>query len=870
MKKLVVFLVMAVMMFSLVGTAFAADFADVKDLDQNAQASIAKLTALNVIEGYPDGSFKPGNTITRAEFAKIAIVLGGLEKSADVLKNSSTKFKDVAAGQWYTGWINLAESQGYVKGYPDGTFRPNAPISYNEVITVFLRVLGYNDNLPGPWPVDYIAKAGALGVTEDITFDAKAAATRVDVVVMANAALDCDVVKWNADEENFVDKSENKTTLLKQNFDTAVNEDYRVTSVTHDDGVWSINVNGTDEAGLNGSLDIAESCIIANGSLPIDLGGKIVDFLYNADDKKIVYLEVTSTTVTADGEDWSYNAGKKEFKIDDVKYDAADYFIGDPYNRAFEEDEDGDLVPVGAAGYDGNAYYRASINSDKEVYMVAKVNAGTPAIVEAFEDGELTVKDEGTYGAYDDIEGIDFEEDTVLIKKDGAFVSPDELKANHVIYVTANSYGYDYYIEVAGTINKTGTLDAVKTDGGNAKSVRIDGTWYDVAAYNLLSNDEGENFNETITAANLDDSDDETITYFLNKSNQVCFIITGEVGEGSKIYGVVIDLGYKIAKDKGVTKNMINEITVLKADGTEVTFKVDTGEVELYDEAGGLDCDEFIKFSVNEDNEIDSLAILAQLDGHNVVDPEGSANDFIGNIKDGDDDNNRLKFNNTWYSLNDSTVIFNAGEAIDDDAAVINNDDLIDWAAELTDPGVTAYVQYTGTKVEYIYVNADVTSATSVDYALVLDKYTKGGKTWVEVDVNGKTENYEVKSGSPELNYIYDYSISSNKFSVSEGDVAFNPESVVEGTYHQVAEVDRVGNGVRLEDGTWLYADKDTVIYDYTDYYATNDDPVYASSVKAISKGDYIVYMGEANGVDMFVIVTNITAEDVVPAPEEE
>ncbi len=69
----------------------------------------------------------------------------------------------------------MAAAQGYVKGDPEGSFRPDDRITQSEVITVLLRILGYNDNLPGDWPSDYIAKAANLGVLDNITFNSNAA-----------------------------------------------------------------------------------------------------------------------------------------------------------------------------------------------------------------------------------------------------------------------------------------------------------------------------------------------------------------------------------------------------------------------------------------------------------------------------------------------------------------------------------------------------------------------------------------------------------------------------------------------------------------------------------------------------------------------
>ncbi|MCR6545412.1 S-layer homology domain-containing protein [Dehalobacterium formicoaceticum] len=861
-KKLLTALLVLAMLFSFGTAAFAATFSDIADLSKDTQASIAKLNALNIINGYPDGTFKPANNITRAEFAKIACIAGGMGTSAEMLQGTASRFSDVAASQWYTGYINLANSQNWVKGYPDGTFRPNNQISYAEVITVLVRILGYNDNLPGPWPVDYIAKAGALDITKNVSFNANAPATRADVAVMADETLDATIVKWDNDTQDFEKKEDrkgNEITLLDDAFDTAVNEDYWVTDSEYDNGVWSIKVKATDEDedALDGKwLDLNANWMASDASLANGLGDKIVDILYDSDEEEVLYTEVLSTRVTVDGEDWEYDKNKEEFKIDGTKYDKADYFTGNEYGE------------TGATAYDDDGYYRAYVNEDKEVYKVSRRNEKTPAIVEEF-DGELTLKDPGDFGDNDQAEKIDFKDDTVLVEKGGAFVEPKALAENDVIYVTEDLYGYDYYIEVAGSVNKTGKLDSYKTNNGNVTSVRIDGTSYDVAEYDLLSDNEGKDFNKAITEKNIEDFDGKTITYFLNKANQVCIIITGEAGEGSnRIYGVITDLGYRYGNPA-----KINEIKVLKADGKETTYDVDTDEVEIYEDE--LNIDEFIKFAVNADNDIDSLTVLAQLNDDEVIVPTTAGKDpdfddyidtdndeYVGDLTDGNSDNNRIRFEGKWLTLDDKTVVFNAGRFIDDDAEVIDNDDLVDWAEDLTG-AVTVYVEYSNSKVEYVYLNDDVTSATAVDYALVLDNYKKSGKDWVEIDVKGTAQNYEVKNNIPVEYAIYDYSISSNKFSVKNTDMVFDPEDVTAGSYYEVEDVDRSGNAIKM-DGEWFYGDADTIIYDYTDYYDDGDDPLYASSVRAISKGDLVFAImddKDPDVVNLFVIVTGVDAE---------
>lgn len=96
---------------------------------------ISTLSNGNIVEGYPDGSFKPKKSITRAELATIA-------SKFDKLDNSETKsFHDIE-GHWAAKYINSAAEKGWIKGYADGTFRPDQYITRAEFVTMVNNVLG--------------------------------------------------------------------------------------------------------------------------------------------------------------------------------------------------------------------------------------------------------------------------------------------------------------------------------------------------------------------------------------------------------------------------------------------------------------------------------------------------------------------------------------------------------------------------------------------------------------------------------------------------------------------------------------------------------------------------------------------------------
>jgi uncharacterized repeat protein (TIGR02543 family) len=110
------------------------EYTDVKDSDWCNNA-ISTLSNMGIIKGYPDGSFKPNAKITRAEFAVIATRFSKSQVDEDA------SFTDVSKDFWASKEIAKAANLGWIKGYPDGTFRPENKITRGEVMTLVNRVL---------------------------------------------------------------------------------------------------------------------------------------------------------------------------------------------------------------------------------------------------------------------------------------------------------------------------------------------------------------------------------------------------------------------------------------------------------------------------------------------------------------------------------------------------------------------------------------------------------------------------------------------------------------------------------------------------------------------------------------------------------
>ncbi|MFM9412789.1 S-layer homology domain-containing protein [Peptococcus simiae] len=116
------------------GESYTSNFTDVNAGDWYAN-TVGYAVQKGIVSGYPDGSFKPNQAITRAEFSAIAARFAGLTDEKDLT------FTDLDASHWGYKAIRLAASHGWISGYPDNTFRPAQDITRAEVTSITNRML---------------------------------------------------------------------------------------------------------------------------------------------------------------------------------------------------------------------------------------------------------------------------------------------------------------------------------------------------------------------------------------------------------------------------------------------------------------------------------------------------------------------------------------------------------------------------------------------------------------------------------------------------------------------------------------------------------------------------------------------------------
>ena len=205
LKKILAMVLALVMSLSLMATAGAADFPDVKE-DTSFKTAIDVLSGLGVFNGYKeDGTFRPDGEITRAETAAIIyrIVTGDVKDEQVKIYSDYGLFKDVPANSWFAGYVNFCANAEYIKGDGKGNFNPNEKVEGYAALAMILRAIGYTANggfTGSDWRVQTARVGEARKITKNITSGTLGSnADRKTVAEILYQAIMVDMVDHNVD-----------------------------------------------------------------------------------------------------------------------------------------------------------------------------------------------------------------------------------------------------------------------------------------------------------------------------------------------------------------------------------------------------------------------------------------------------------------------------------------------------------------------------------------------------------------------------------------------------------------------------------------------------------------------------------------------
>ncbi len=703
MKKVLSLILAMAMILSSFSFAFALP-SDVEGTDfENA---VSRLAALDIIVGYEDGTFKPDNSITRAEFAAIAIRMLGME---DIANGSvaNTKFPDVRATHWASGYVNLATAKGIIVGYPDGTFKPEAQVTYSEAVAMLVRLLGYEPSIKSnEWPSNYLTKASEIGLTLGIKFNYNDPAKRGVVSTLANKALDIDLMDLSEVTSGDQTWKVTDDTLLTKYLNVFELEDaYVVETASHSlTKLDADEVKIRTEAGKTYSFKMIES-IDADKVL----GHEVTVFVRDTDtDGKVeddeLVISIQDTTDARDIIAYDYitdiKEGKKGYDIreenvkisldetDDTFKVAEDAVVFYNYQRVT------DLTKMASAkvgeGYVelGEVAGKVILNDDDEIIFMDMVNYDRPVVIT-----DVNLKDEKVkYFLYSDSEStLKLDGEDYIVMKNGEIVELKDLAKDDVLYfweATSGEYvleAYNYKIE--------GILDSVDSDNNKYwdYTLVVEGKSIPVGPAFTISTDENDTINSLATNPNAYewDADDDRLSdledmvgehvvvyigkYFeetegwnygrhittdVNTSKDDYFVVTEEPWAsrtaGYKYYVELLnqfddEVTYEFTEDDTEFNGKLLDLSISRSTGGNVNGKPETGS--NVDVTALLTVGTLVEVDFNSDGTISSIDVVGP--GEKDVISQNNTNGGIV-----DDDYDRIKINNKVYYVSDETVYF--------------------------------------------------------------------------------------------------------------------------------------------------------------------------------------------------------------------
>lgn len=191
-KRVLAFVTFVCMMVSIIPMVGVYAFSDVTE-ETPYRTAIEQLEEWGKIEGYGDGTYRPEELITRAEFVKMLMSLEENSGIEYVTSDAETGFIDIDNQEephWAAQYIQFAVYKKVINGYEDGSFRPDNQVTYEEALKMVVCLLGYELKAVAKaeasglelWPNGYIAVASELSITQSITMESFSAEVTRGVV----------------------------------------------------------------------------------------------------------------------------------------------------------------------------------------------------------------------------------------------------------------------------------------------------------------------------------------------------------------------------------------------------------------------------------------------------------------------------------------------------------------------------------------------------------------------------------------------------------------------------------------------------------------------------------------------------------------
>ena len=452
------------MMLSVMVVGAGAAFSDQSKI-KNTEA-VDACTALNIIGGYPDGSFKPEGNITRAEVTKMICVALNGGKEPNLATNATPTFSDVrtnANSAWAEKYIESCASQGIVSGVGAGKFAPAGNVTGTQLAKMLLVALGYkseNEGFTGnAWATNVNTVASAKGLYAGLeTIDPSAAITRDNAAQMVWNAMNANEVEYKTNliagpdgklatqitvQDKAIGDNKDKITLLEDKYD-AIAVTGTLTEVKQDNGksTYAITVTGAKHDGKDYATGtqtgVAKYTDVAKdySSLKYQSVRVLVKPEKNGQDAVVYGVYATSKNTTQTGLLADLKMDGAKAKLDGTKYDLANSTI--VY-------VDGAQQYMKASGSGSkSAYVTADFSATKDTTFTKE--ATIAAWVQANAEGNATYKE----GTSVKLMATDGSSDYSILEVTTYSVSKVTYVGSDYVNTKAGKYDSDDYVIASG------------------------------------------------------------------------------------------------------------------------------------------------------------------------------------------------------------------------------------------------------------------------------------------------------------------------------------------------------------------------------------------------------------------------------------
>ena len=454
------------------GAAFT-DSADIK-----ATEAVDTLSALGVIDGYTDGSFKPNGTVTRAEMAKmIFVVWNGGKSDASAYQSMNSAFADTK-NHWAAGYVNFCASNHIIAGKSATKFDPDSTVTGQEAAKMLLVVAGYDAAKAGltgaNWAQNTMSYAGLAGLFNDVDSPVEQALPRQYAAQMLYNALDVNRVKWSTDSNSFDDiTSWSGSTFVKE----TVGEKYMNLARTGKDVNAPLYLIGTEkEDGRDTySLNTSGSTYIRVKGDYSDLVGQRIVVMHEKGKTDKVYgvsAYVDSKVLASGYVGQVEKDGKDKIKLDGTSYKVYNNDADTVAVDFFDNDNTGVKMNTlfGMAKDDGTAQQNDVARSIKLIDNNGDGKVDT-VVSSPVKFGKVTYVGSSSITVDNGVGSIKFDDATVY----------DGIKKDDFVYVTDDAYNSSDKDVVTKADVTSAEVNATRNKNNAVVEARVDGKWYRLA-----------------------------------------------------------------------------------------------------------------------------------------------------------------------------------------------------------------------------------------------------------------------------------------------------------------------------------------------------------------------------------------------------